>query len=217
MAGFSYFCYQLILRVNFSAFHKNISQIKWIYIFVVFILPLVYIGCNNSSRPNYIAAPDKNERKIDIVTLLIGNGNNFFRSVELGADTQTVLHSEKRIPDENDTGDISYSMPVDTLHPDSVSEPIDSVNYFTITYYFDKGKLNEIDEDIFLANDTAAANIMGRLTDYLNSKYGDYASQNDSRVWSTTRNGKKQWVTLSDQSEEYDYGKLLLVFYSEEY
>jgi len=203
--------------VNFFAFHKNISPLRWIYIFVEFILSLVYIGCNNSPKPNYAVVPGKNEPKIDIVNLLIGNGNNFFRSVELGADIKAVLSSEKRIPDENDTGDISYTMPIDTMHPDSANEPIDSVNYFTVTYYFDKGKLNEIDEDVYLGSDSAAANTMSRLTDYLSSKYGDYVSQNDSRVWNTTRSGKKQWITLSDQSEEYDTGKLLLVFYSEEY
>lgn len=211
--------YSLILPVNFSTFHKNSPLLKWISIAAVFILSLVYIGCNNSTPVNYAPPPAsaKNERKIDIVNLLIGNGNNFFRSVELGADVKTVLNSEKRIPDENDTDDINYTMPIDTMHPDSLNEPIDSINYFAVTYYFDKGKLNEIDEDVYLGTDSAAADIMGRLTDYLSSKYGDYATQNDSRVWSTTRNGKKQWITLSDQSEEYDNGKLLLVFYSEEY
>ena len=187
------------------------------YIQAGIILSIICFSCNNSPRPNYAVAPGKNERRIDIVSLLIGNGTNFFRSVELGADAKTVFHSEKRTPDEDDTADISYTMPVDTMHPDSVNEPIDSVNYFTVTYYFDKGKLNEIDEDVYMGNDSLATNVMTRLTDYLSSKYGDYASQNDSRVWSTTRNGKKQWITLSDQSEEYDNGKLLLVFYSEEY
>jgi len=128
-----------------------------------------------------------------------------------------VLNSEKKIPDENDTDDITYTLPIDTLRPDSVNEPFDSVNYFTITYYFDKEKLNEVDEDIYLESDSVAANLMGRLSDYLTSKYGDYASKVDSRVWSTMRNGKKEWITLSDQSEEYDNGKLLLVFYSEDY
>lgn len=205
--------------MNFFAFHKNSSPVKWISIATVVILPFVYIGCHNSTPVNYAApaASAKNEQEIDIVNLLIGNGNHFFRSVELGSDTKTVLGSEKKIPDENDTDDISYTLPIDTMHPDSVNEPIDSINYFTITYYFDKGKLNEIDEDVYLDSDSTAADIMDRLTDYLGAKYGDYASQNDSRVWSTTRNVKKEWITLSDQSEEYDNGKLLLVFYSEEY
>ena len=157
------------------------------------------------------------EQKINLIQLLIGNGNYLFRSVNLGTDFKTVLTSEKKIPDENDTDDITYTLPLDTIQPDSVNEPIDSVSYFTITYYFQKEKLNEVDEDIYLENDSVSAKLLERLTDYLSSKYGDYASQNDSRVWSTMLKGKKEWISLSDQSEEYDNGKLLLVFYSEDY
>lgn len=180
---------------------------------------MLYCACNNSTNVNTNSDTGnlKAEQKTNIIQLLIGHGNYLFRSVNLGTDFKTVLASEKKVPDENDTDDITYTLPLDTLRPDSVNEPFDSVNYFTITYYFDKGKLNEVDEDIYLETDSAAANLLGRLTNYLSSKYGDFASQNDSRVWSTTRNGKKEWVTLSDQSEEYDNGKLLLVFYSEDY
>jgi hypothetical protein len=204
--------------VNFFKFHKKHSIPKWIYIHVIIISSTLYCSCNNSTPANNVTNPAlKSKRAISAVNLLIGNGTNLFRAVDLGVDYKTVLNSEKRIPDENDTSDISYTMPLDTLQPDSVNEVIDSVNYFTITYFFDREKLNEIDENVFLSNDSSAANLLGRLTDYLSSKYGDYASQNDSRVWNTTHNGKKEWITLSDQSEEYDTGKLLLVLYSEEY
>jgi len=183
------------------------------------LLLLTYSACNNSGNQNSNSTNgnSKVEQRVSLIQLLIGNGNTLFRSVTLGSDLKTVLNSEKKIPDENDTDDITYSLPMDTIQPDSVNEPIDSVNYFTITYYFDKEKLNEVDEDIYLENDSVSAKLLGRLTDYFSSKYGDYASQNDSRVWSTKRNGKKEWISLSDQSEEYDNGKLLLVFYSEDY
>jgi len=190
-----------------------------IYILIGSLILLIYAACNNSANINSNAdsGNSKTQQKINLIQLLIGNGNYLFRSVDLGTDFKTVLSSEKKIPDENDTDDITYTLPIDTLQPDSVNEPFDSVSYFTITYYFDKEKLNEADEDIYLENDSIAASLLGRLTNYLSSKYGDYASQNDSRVWSTTRKGKKDWITLSDQSEEYDNGKLLLVFYSEDY
>lgn len=206
------------LSVNFFKFHKKHSALKWIYIHAIILLSVLYCGCHNSTPANNTSGPSvKSVHSISAVNLLIGNGTNLFRTIDLGADYKTVLNSEKRIPDENDTSDISYTMPMDTLHPDSVNEPIDSVNYFTITYFFHKEQLNEVDEEVFLPNDSLAANLLERLTDYLSSKYGDYASQNDSRVWNTKHNGKKEWITLSDQSEEYDTGKLLLVLYSEEY
>ncbi len=180
---------------------------------------LFYIACNNSTNvsSNASAGNSRAEQKTNLIQLLVGNGNKLFRSVDLGTDFKTVLSSEKKIPDENDTDDITYTLPIDTLRPDSVNEPFDSVNYFTVTYYFQKDKLNEVDEVIYLESDSDAANLAGRLTSYLTSKYGDYASKVDSRVWNTTRNGKKEWITLSDQSEEYDGGKLSLVFYSEDY
>jgi hypothetical protein len=187
--------------------------------FLLASLILAYSACNNSTNENNNSTTGNKKvvEKPNLIQLLIGNGNNLFRSVDLGIDFKTVLSSEKKIPDENDTDDITYTFPIDTLRPDSVNEPFDSVNYYTITYYFDKDKLNEVDEVIYLETDSIAANLNGRLTNYLTSKYGEYASQNDSRVWSTIRKGKKEWVTLSDQSEEYDGGKLSLVVYSEDY
>ncbi|HTA27192.1 MAG TPA: hypothetical protein VK809_05355 [Bacteroidia bacterium] len=203
---------------------KNILHKKSSVTYIIsgILMILAYAACNNSNN-NVSTNNNSNyknpagEQKISLLKLLLGSGNNLFRSVDLGTDFKTVLSAEKKIPDENDTDDISYTMPIDTIHPDSVNEPFDSVNYFKITYYFDREKLNEIDEDIYLESDSSATNLLSRLTDYFSSKYGDYASQNDSRVWSRTHKGKKEWISLSDQSEEYDNGKLLLVLYSEEY
>jgi len=201
---------------------KNLlhKKSRGIYILLGIVTVLIYSACNNSNTPstNTSNPPvSKTEQKTTLIKLLIGGGSNLFRSVDLGADFKTVLSAEKKIPDENDTDDISYTMPIDTIQPDSVNEPFDSVKYYKITYYFDREKLNEIDEDIYLETDSSAAKLLDRLTDYFSAKYGDYASQNDSRVWRVNHRGKKEWVSLSDQSEEYDNGKLLLVLYSEEY
>lgn len=191
----------------------------FLYKLAVVIIPaLIFWACNNSNTVsnNPPANNPSSAQRIGLIKLLVGNGNNLFRSVNLGEDLKTVLNSEKKIPDENDTDDISYTFPMDTVQPDSINEPIDSINYFKITYYLDKEKLNEIDEDIYLESDSSASNLLNRLTDYLSSKYGEFATRNDSRVWSVSRNGKKVWLSLSDQSEEYDNGKLLLVLYSED-
>jgi hypothetical protein len=203
-----------IIRPN-----RNFVCLNVIYILAIKFIYSCNFSCNNYSNKTGSSNTNipKGEQRISLIKLLIGNGSNLFRLVDLGADSKTVLNSEKKIPDENDTDDISYTIPIDTIQPDSVNESFDSVNYFKITYYFDREKLNEIDEDIYLENDSIASVILGRLTDNISSKYGDYATQNDSRVWKITQKGKKEWISLSDQSEEYDIGKLLLVYYSEEY
>jgi len=174
---------------------------------------VLFYGCKGHQQDNTKALP----KKVNLIQLLIGSGPNVFRNVTFGADPKTVEGSEKKTPDETDTNYISYSMPLDTLHADSVNEDIDSLNYFTIAYNFDQQKLNEIDEDVFLTNDSVAAVLSNRLSDYFTDKYGQSASGSDSKVWSIKSKGKKFKVTLSDQSEEYDYGKLSLVFYSEDY
>jgi len=140
-----------------------------------------------------------------------------FRKVALGMDTKAILAAEKKKPDENDTNYIFYSLPMDTLYPDSVNETVDTLNYYTVAYNFDQQNLNEIDEDIFMATDSMAASLHGRLSDYFTNKYGDGIKESDHIIWKLKKIGSKTAkLSLSDESEEYDYGKLSLVYYLED-
>jgi hypothetical protein len=188
------------------------------FVLYFIVLPFITIGlslqsCHNTTQP----AVTNTTKPVSLIELLIGNGSHPFRNLSLGDDPKTVIKSEKKSPDETDTNYIAYTMPMDTLHPDSVNEDIDSLNYYTLAYNFDQQKLNEVDEDIFLASDSVASIMLGRLTEYFTTKYGDGVQGSDSMVWGFTQKGKKMKISLSDQSEEYDYGKISLVFYSEDY
>jgi len=191
----------------------NSRSLLTLNVLSVIILGFILQSCHNNNPPPVT----KTTKPVSLIELLIGNGDHPFRNTSLGEDPKTVIKSEKKSPDETDTNYVSYTMPMDTLHPDSVNADIDSLNYYTIAYNFDQQKLNEVDEDIFLATDSAASILLNRLTEYFSNKYGDGAQGSDSMVWSFTRKGKKMTVSLSDQSEEYDYGKISLVFYSEDY
>ncbi len=207
----------MYIRSLFAGVVRGKKLTRIFGLLIIGLSALIYDACNNPNKENTIATNNPTvEHKVSLIKLLVGDGNNFIRSVNLGEDFKAVLNSEKKIADGNDTDDISYTFPIDTLQPDSVNEPIDSVNYYKITYYFDKEKLNEVDEEVYLESDSIAAVVLERFSNYMTTKYGDYVSQNDSRVWSFTHKGKKKWITLSDKSEEYDNGKLLLVFYSED-
>ncbi|MGP8215138.1 MAG: hypothetical protein ACLQQ4_06210, partial [Bacteroidia bacterium] len=154
--------------------------------------------------------------QISLVQLLTGDGSAQFRHVSLGMDAKTVTGSEKKTPDEKDTNYVFYSLPMDTLYPDSINETADTMNYFTVAYNFDQQKLTEIDEDIFLANDSAAAALKLKLSDYFTSKYGDGITESDNIIWKLKKiDGKTAKVSLSDESEEYNCGKLSLVYYLE--
>jgi len=185
-----------------------------------FLIALTIIGalclysCKHSSDQNNTP---KTTQKVSLIELLLGKKDGIFRNVTFGIDPKTAKASEKRTPDETDTNYILYTLPIDTVNVDSVNEEIDSVSYFTIAYNFDQQKLNEIDEDVFVETDSIAAGLTQRLSEYFTSKYGESASGSDTKVWSFTNKGKKMKVTLSDQSAEYDYGKLSMVFYCEDY
>lgn len=172
---------------------------------------IAFSSCTNNSNKKLTPT------QISLVELLVGNGTQQFRHTAIGADFQSVLASEKRSPEEKDTSYIYYSIPMDTLYPDSIREAADTINYFTIAYNFDTQKLSEIDEDIYLATDSAAAALKLKLNDYFTTKYGDGATDGDNTIWKAKKvNGKTVKVSLSDESEEYDYGKLSLVYYTED-
>jgi len=172
-----------------------------------FLLFSCHPGNNNKLTPT----------QVTLTQLLLGDGAAQFRHVSLGMDTKTVLSSEKKPPEEKDTNYLFYSLAMDTLYPDSVKETVDTLNYFTVAYTFDQQKLSEIDEDIYLSTDSSAGVVYHHLSDYLTSKYGQADNHNDAIIWTMKRiNGKTGRISLSDESEEYDYGKLSLVYYLED-
>ena len=178
---------------------------------IAIVLCVVLDSCRNNG--NYKFTPNQ----VTLVQLLLGDGTSQFRKVNMGMDSKTILGIERKKPDENDTNYLFYSFPMDTLFPDSVTDMSDTLNYFTVAYNFDQQKLNEIDEDVFLANDSMAAVLNKRLSDYFTSKYGDGITESDHTIWKLKKlDGKTAKVSLSDESEEYDFGKLSLVYYSED-
>ncbi len=153
---------------------------------------------------------------VSLVQLLTGGKTGFFRNTRLGDSPAQVKQSEKKAPDETDSNYLAYTMPMDTLHPDSVNGDIDSLNFFTIAYNFDHGRLTEADEDIFLASDSDAAKLYARLSVFFTAMHGNGMPVEDSMIWNFKSGDKNMKISLSDQSPEYDYGKLSLVFYSED-
>lgn len=175
-------------------------------------------ACNNAGDGT--SNDEKNAKNkpqtIGLVQLLIGERGNYFRKIEPGENLDAVKKSEKKSPDELDSNYLAYTLPMDTLHPDSVNEDIDSLNFFTISYNFDMQKLTDANEDIFLTSDSVASKLYSRLFSRFTAEYGAGIQADDCMIWSYKIAGKNMKVSLSDQSPEYDYGKLSLVFYSED-
>jgi hypothetical protein len=192
----------------------KLREIKLLHIGLLLVITTFTITIISCKR-------QKNEKvtptQISLVQLLVGDGTNQFRHISLGMDTKSVISTEKKAPDEKDSNYIFYSLPMDTLYPDSVNESVDTLNYFTVAYSFDQQKLSEIDEDVYVATDSSAAAVKSRLVDYFTTKYGDGTLDKDNIIWKIKKiNGKMAKVSLSDESEEYDYGKLSLVYYLED-
>jgi len=190
---------------------QEIRPVSYISLAVITAFCITLVSCHHKNGEKLTPT------QITLVQLLLGDGTNQFRKVSLGMEPKAVLAAEKKKADENDTNYIFYSLPMDTLYPDSVNEQADTLNYFTIAYNFDQQKLNEIDEDVFLSTDSSAAALTSRLSDYFTTKYGDGMKESDHIIWKLKKvNGKTAKLSLSDESEEYDYGKLSLVYYLED-
>jgi|SRR6185312_3157194 len=187
------------------------SRLNIAFPFALALICLALYSCRSGKGDKI--TPDQ----VTLVQLLVGDGSNQFRHTSLGLDWKTVMSSEKKAPEEKDTNYLFYSLAMDTLHPDSIREQVDTLNYFTVAYNFDQQKLNEIDEDVFVATDSVAGKVFHRLSDYFTSKYGQPDSHNDATIWTIKRmNSKTARISLSDESEEYDYGKLSVVYYLED-
>jgi hypothetical protein len=190
---------------------QKISTLNKLSLLFLTTFCITFVSCRNKKNDKLTPY------QISLTQLLVGDGTHQFRKVSLGIDAKSVLLAEKKKPEENDTNYIFYTLAMDTLYPDSVGELPDTLNYFNIAYNFDQQKLNEIDEDIYLSTDSAAALLQSRLSDYFTSKYGDGTKESDHTVWKMKKiNGKTSKLSLSDESEEYDYGKLSLVYYLED-
>ena len=190
---------------------RGIKSVHIVLLSVITIFSIAFISCRNHSNDKVTPT------QISLVQLLVGDGTNQFRHISLGMDIKTILSLEKKVPDEKDSNYLYYTLPMDTLYPDSVNERVDTLNNFQVAYNFDQQKLTDIDEDIFVATDSAAAALRLKLADYFTTKYGEGTINGGSTIWKIKKmNGKTAKVSLSDESEEYDYGKLSLVYYLED-
>jgi hypothetical protein len=190
---------------------REIKHPHILLLFTITTFSIAFISCRDHSKDKVTPT------QISLVQLLVGDGTSQFRHVALGMDLKTVLGAEKKIPDEKDSNYLYYTLPMDTLYPDSVYEHADTLNNFQIAYNFDQQKLTDIDEDVFVATDSAAAALKLKLADYFTTKYGDGTVNGGSTIWKIKKMaGKTAKVSLSDESEEYDFGKLSLVYYLED-
>lgn len=194
-----------LLNLEFSGVLKSLPG-KMYTLCLLILFSLFFYSCYN----NGISSQGKTNKTSEL-ELLLGNGKYLFRNIHLASSPAEVMKSEPFVPEEKDSEYISYSLPLDT----GKLNYNDTLNYFTIDYNFDKNKLYEIDEDIYIRSDSGASSLYSNIKEYFTSKYGDGVNNMDGLLWTVNENDLKVKISLTDESEEYDYGKISLVLYDE--
>lgn len=102
-----------------------------------------------------------------------------FRNVEIGDKMEKVKAAEKaRITDESDNY-LYYDITLDTT------------DYLTLAYYFDKDGLYEINADVFFESQEEALTLFSQFKEYFNEKYGESRTQEGYIIWKTKNNSSK--------------------------
>lgn len=130
-----------------------------------------------------------------------------FRGVEIGAALDEVKKSESDKPqDEED----------DYLYYDIALNGEDS---YAISYSFDEKGLYEIQVDVFLEKPQAATDLFSEFRTYFGEKYGSVKEEDDGYAsWLITSDISEEIeISLIDESEGYDYGKISITFYDLDY
>lgn len=140
-----------------------------------------------------------------LIDVIVKSESGLFRGLDLGINPSEVKTSESIGLTEEAPDYLFYEFAIDT-----------ATNY-TVSYTFEENVLNEIQADIYVANDSVAKNLSDSFIKYLSKKYQDPVTENNGIwMWTTLYNKMPIRIELRDESADYDHvGKVALVVYKE--
>ena len=129
-----------------------------------------------------------------------------FRGITLGISKEKIKTLETAGLKEEDSND-----GIDFLFYELT---VDSSTSYTVAYYCENNKLNNIEADIYLLNEPQAAEMFEALKSYFEKKYGKPETDGDFFLWIANLKSGKARIALADESPTYKRGKLTLVIHN---
>lgn len=136
------------------------------------------------------------------VAEVLQHDTGLFRGVQLGMKTDEVL---KLIGKTN----LTEQQPDYLFYEDSLSGKAG----FTYEFSFSTDGLFEMHVDIYGRDSTNAQLMTKRFENYFTKKYGEPDYFNDLLIWYVKSGKGTAQLELSDQSDEYAYGKIAISVY----
>jgi len=135
---------------------------------IAFFAPIFFVM--SSCKQNTDSVATKYEYVFENV---IRSDKGLFRGSNLGDSVTAILAKEPGKPREEEKNYLYYEY------------KIDSAATFNVRYTFDERGLNEIESDIFIANDTnLAEETFNKFKKYLDDHYGESETERGYNVWS---------------------------------
>ena len=136
--------------------------------------------------------------------ILTGEGN--FRGISIGENIEKVKGKEKAklVTEEKDY--LYYNL------------PLDSSNFFDLSYYFDYSGLYEIMFDATFDKKTKADELFKSFYDYYTAQYGTPQIQEKFHIWKTSSSISKHIeIALVNKSEIPENGYISLIISNYDY
>jgi|GEM_PF-928742 len=133
---------------------------------------------------------------------LMRNDEGIFRGISLGMTMAQVRAS---------TGDTNLTQmePNYLLFEDSLGKK----DHYTYDFSFDSLGLKEINIDVYQHDSADAQALFDLFKGYFTKKYGEPSTVKDLLTWEIKGQKRSTEVALLDQSIDYGYGKLTIIFY----
>lgn len=127
-----------------------------------------------------------------------------FRGIFIRSSIAEVKQTEKNIPKNAEDDYLFYEIPIS-----------ENEEYYTLGYSFNEKGLYEILSDIYLKKPDDALKLFQQIKENFQTRFGNPQQEDDRTVvWTIkTEKSNEVEVTLSDESENYDSGKISISFY----
>lgn len=169
---------------------------------LVSVVSALFASCSSNEE-----SKETKEKELTLFQKIVQDSTHHFHSVDLGQAIGEVKLAEKtKVKDEQDDY-LFYEV------------PIDATTNYTFAYSFDDDGLYEIQVDVFLKDKEEALGLFTEFKrDYI-KKYGPMSEKDTGYAfWQILLpDSNEAEISVMEESDEFDQGKLSITFYDYSY